>query len=168
MIDSVSYTGENLVINKGEGSAPSPPPSSAKTSSSSDAAQPAVDVELSISQEVAQHTQAGTVNDNARQLEQAINSEAEKSPREQDLEQELKEAIESLNDKLSRLDREILFKLDKRINRNYISVVDKQSKEIIREFPPEEIRTFIARFDEFNEKLNMSTDIKSLIINLEV
>jgi len=167
MIDSVSYTGENLVINKGEGSAPSPPPSSAKTGSS-DAAQPAIDVELSISQEVARHTQSGNVKENASQLERAINREVEKSPREKDLEQELKEAIEALNEKLSRLDREILFKLDKRINMNYISVIDKESKEIIREFPPEEIRTFIARFDEFNQKLNMSTDIKSLIINLEV
>jgi uncharacterized FlaG/YvyC family protein len=73
-----------------------------------------------------------------------------------------------LNEKLARLDREILFKIDKRINRNYISVIDKVSKDIIREFPPEEIRNFIARFDEINEKLSFSTDVKSLIINLEV
>jgi uncharacterized FlaG/YvyC family protein len=66
------------------------------------------------------------------------------------------------------MDREVLFKLDKKINRNYISVIDKKSKEIIREFPPEEIRAFIAKFDEINQKLSMSHDVKSLIVNLEV
>jgi flagellar protein FlaG len=165
MIDSVSVTGENLVINKGEGSVPSPPPSSTKISGS-ESAQAAVEVDSRQNQGVTQ--QAGKGIENARQLEQAIKSELEKSAQDKDLEQQLKETINALNDKLSRLDREVLFKVDKRINRNYISVVDKKSKETIREFPPEEIRTFIARFDEINEKLSMSTDVKSLIINLEV
>lgn len=84
------------------------------------------------------------------------------------MEDELKETIERLNDKLGRLDREILLKVDQRIGKNYVSVIDKESKEVIREFPPQEIRSFIARFMEFNENLASTTDLRSLIINLEV
>lgn len=164
MIDGVSVTSENLVINKGEGSVPSPPPSSSEIKSS-ESGQAAAEVELSITQEAQTPTKP---NDSARQLERVIQREVEKPDKDKDLEKQLNETVDALNEKLARLDREILFKVDKRINRNYISVVDKQSKEIIREFPPEEIRTFIARFDELNEKLMVSTDVKSLIINLEV
>jgi uncharacterized FlaG/YvyC family protein len=58
--------------------------------------------------------------------------------------------------------------VDQRIGKNYVSVIDKESKEVIREFPPKEIRSFIARFMEFNENLASTTDLRSLIINLEV
>jgi len=80
----------------------------------------------------------------------------------------LSETIERLNAKLGRLDREILLKVDQRIGKRYVSVVDKESQEVIREFPPKEIRAFIARFMEFNEKLAANTDLRSLIVNLEV
>jgi flagellar protein FlaG len=163
MIDGVTATNENLVINKGEGSVPSPPPSSTKISSES--GQAAAEVDLNIRPGTQQTNRIG---ENARQLERVIKAEVEKTAKEEDLEEQLRETIDALNEKLGRLDREVLFKIDKRINRNYISVIEKESKEIIREFPPEEIRNFIARFDELNEKLNVSADVKSLIINLEV
>jgi flagellar protein FlaG len=164
MIDGVTVTNENLVINKGEGSVPSPPPSSTGIQSS-ESGQAAAEVDLNIRPGTHQTDKIG---ENARQLERVIKAEVEKTAKEKDLEEQLRETIDALNEKLARLDREILFKIDKRINRNYISVIEKESKEIIREFPPEEIRNFIARFDELNEKLNVSADVKSLIINLEV
>jgi flagellar protein FlaG len=160
MIDGVSISQENLVINKGEGAEPSPPPSSTNGKSG----RAAVEADTAIKE----IPQKASQSENAEQLEQQIKTEVEKPAREEDLEEQLKETIDALNQKLARLDREVLFKVDKRINRNYISVIDKASKDIIREFPPEEIRTFIARFDELNEKLSYSTDVKSLIINLEV
>jgi len=166
MIDGVSLTGETLVINKGEGSVPSPPPSSSQTQRG-DPGQAAAEVELSFTQE-ARQTKTNSNKENAKQLEQSIKAEVEKSTRDNDLEKQMQETIQSLNEKLGRLDREVLFKVDKRNDRNYISVIDKNSKEIIREFPPEEIRNFIARFDDFNKQLDMSADVKSLIINLEV
>jgi flagellar protein FlaG len=162
MIDGVSINQENLVLNKGEGSKSSPPPSSTNTNNT--AGQTAVETDINI-REI---PQKASQSENAEQLEQTIQTEIEKSVREEDLEKQLNETIDALNQKLARLDREVLFKIDKRINRNYISVIDKESKDVIREFPPEEIRTFIARFDELNEKLSYSTDVRSLIINLEV
>lgn len=163
MTDGVNITSESLGINNGERSIPSPPPSSAYTRLK-ESGQAAAVVDLSMKQT----RQAGKTTGNAGQPEQVLNAEAGKTAREKELEEQLKEAIDALNQKLGRLDREVLFKIDKRINKSYISVIDKETKEIIREFPPEEIRTFIARFDEFNEKLRMSADVKSLLVNLEV
>jgi flagellar protein FlaG len=165
MIDSVTVTSDNLVRNKGEGSPPPPPPSSSDIQQS-ESGQAAAEVDLNLrppeQTETDQTRQAKGAAEQTAKLQQDAQSD------DKDLDEQLKETINSLNEKLARLDRQVLFKLDQKINRNYISVVDKESKEIIREFPPEEIRTFIARFDEINEKLTMSSDIKSLIINLEV
>lgn len=153
MIDSISVSSDNLVINKGGGGTPPPPPSSPEINNSQ-SGQPAAVVELS--KPVAQ--------DSAKKSERVEKSQSEEKPPEE----ELKDSIDSLNKKLGKINQQILFKLDKKIDKHYISVIDKDSKEIIREFPPEEIRNFIARFDEFNEKLSTSSDVKSLIINLEV
>jgi len=153
MIESITGH-DSLVVNKGEEpGGPSRPPSSQETGTTA-ASQSAVEVDLR--SEIAKD-----INKSEER------TSAVKRP-DQSLEEELQKTVEALNDKLNKLDREILFKVDKRINRNYISVIDKQSKEVIREFPPKDIRTFIARFDEFNTKLDSSSDVKSLIINLEV
>lgn len=163
MIDSVSgnVINDNLVINIGEGGVPSPPPSPQTTKNSDGVnSQAAVEVEVAI----------GLKGDESRGVNKSDRAAQTKDTEKADesMEEELRKVIDDLNEKLNRLDREVLFKIDKKINRNYISVIDKESKEIIREFPPEEIRTFIARFDEINQKLLVSTDVKSLIINLEV
>lgn len=164
MTDGVTITSESLVVNNGERSIPSPPPSSTHTRYN-ESSQAAAEVDLRIGQ---QTQQTGKTNGNAGQPGRVLKTEMEKTAREKELEGELQETIDVLNEKLGRLDREVLLKIDKRINKSYISVIDKESKDIIREFPPEEIRIFIARFDEINEKLNMSADVKSLILNLEV
>ncbi len=158
MIDGVSVNSDNLVRQPGAGSTPSPPPSPPETTGSESAQRAA---EVDISTKVAQGS-----NKSSERVSQG--EEGAKTRDGESLEKELKDKIGSLNDKLAKMDREILFKLDTKIDRHYISVVDKSSKEVIREFPPEEIRTFIARFDEFNERLSTSTDVKSLIVNLEV
>jgi len=163
MIDSVSVNNENMVINTGEGYVPSQPPSPSTSPTPKSSSGPAAEVE--ISGEVKNTSQAGA-EAQAVQASKTDKSSQDKSERE--FEAKLKDTIDSLNEKLTRMDREVLFKLDKKIDKSYISVIDKKSKEIIREFPPEEIRAFIARFDEINDKLSMSQDVKSLIINLEV
>ncbi|MCP4217965.1 MAG: flagellar protein FlaG [bacterium] len=149
MIENVSGNNENLVLDKSGVNAPQPPSSPETKSSESSQKSAEVDLQTRIAEKVG--------SDSREALEE-----------DKSLEDELKESISSLNEKLSRLDRQVLFKLDKKIGKNYISVVDKESEEVIREFPPKEIRTFIARFDEINEQMMASSDIKSLIINLEV
>jgi flagellar protein FlaG len=141
MIETISVN-ENAAINQGEGVSPSHSPSSSGVNA---AAKTGENPTVELSREIKGNLE-------------------EKDP----VEKELNETLRRLNEKLVRMDREILIKVDKRIDKNYISVIDKESKEVIREFPPEEIRNFIARFIEFNEKLVSKTDLRSLIINLEV
>ena len=160
MLETIS-TNENLPINKGEGAQPSPPPSSSevkaptKSGGTGQVKQVKKDAAVELAPEIK----------DAVDVEESENRNEEEG---KTVEKELLETIERLNDKLSRLDREVLLKVDQRIGKNYVSVVDKQSQEVIREFPPKEIRSFIARFMEFNENLAANTDIRSLIINLEV
>jgi flagellar protein FlaG len=154
MIETIS-TNENLPMNKGEGAQSSPPPSSSEVKApnkSGGTGQVKKDAAVELAPEIKDAVE-----------KENLNEEEGKT-----VEKELSETIERLNDKLSRLDREVLLKVDQRIGKNYVSVVDKQSQEEIREFPPKEIRSFIARFMEFNEHLAANTDIRSLIINLEV
>jgi flagellar protein FlaG len=160
MIDGVAINSDNLMVNTGGGSVPSPPPSSSESSGankrgSTGQVDSAAKLDGQLKPEGA--NEAATV-------EQAAKAEGSAD----DLDNELRDTIERLNDKLARLDREILLKVDERIGKNYVSVIDKGSQEVIREFPPKEIRSFIARFMEFNEKLASDTDIRSLIVNLEV
>lgn len=147
MFDIIS-TNENLVISKGEGVYPSRP-----------SASPGADAKVNASEGTAVQLSPGIREVTAKQ---------EETSRDEMVEKELKETIQRLNDKLGRLDREVLLKVDERIGRHYVSVIDKESREIIKEFPPAEIRAFIARFMEFNEKMTASTDLRSLILNLEV
>ncbi len=83
-------------------------------------------------------------------------------------EKELEKTIEKLNEKLNSLNRELLIKVDKKINKNYISIVDKKTKEVIKEYPPKEIRKFIAQLMEFDEKIFKKSKSKNLILNIEV
>jgi len=83
-------------------------------------------------------------------------------------EKELEETIEKLNEKLNSLNRELLIKVDKKINKNYISIVDKKTKEVIKEYPPKEIRKFIAQLMEFDERVFKKSNAKNVILNIEV
>ena len=143
MIDSVSVTNENMAINTGEGFVPSQPPSPSTSTTQKSSSGPAVEVD--ISNEVKNTTQTGSDAQvvETNKTDQTSNTNESKS--EKDVDKKLNDTIDALNDKLTRMDRDVLFKVDKKINKSYISVVDKKSKEIIREFPPEEIRAFIAR-----------------------
>ncbi|MCP5048424.1 MAG: flagellar protein FlaG [bacterium] len=152
MIENIGQ--ENLTVNKAGEAGSTRPPSSQEVSKSSETSQAAVEVDLR--------------SDVARDVNKSSERAAGSQKSDQSLEEDLRKTIDALNEKLSGLNRQVLFKVDKRINRNYISVIDKESQEVIREFPPKDIRAYIARFDQFNEKLNSSSDVKSLIINLEV
>ncbi|MCP5102658.1 MAG: flagellar protein FlaG [bacterium] len=161
MIETISRN-EN-VINKGEGVTPSRPSSSSE-----------IEVKTSTGAKPVESKGSAKVGGNlTAEVSREFNDKIETTQKElqegdKTVEKELRDTIERLNEKLNRLDREIMLKVDKRIGKNYVSVVDKESQDVIREFPPKEIRSFIARFMEFNEKLAANTDIRSLIINLEV
>ena len=55
----------------------------------------------------------------------------------------LKKAVEQINQKMS--DSEAVFGIHEKTNRITIKIVDKKTKEVIREFPPEETLDMIAK-----------------------
>ena len=55
----------------------------------------------------------------------------------------LKKAVEQINQKMS--DSEAVFGIHEKTNRITIKIVDKKTKEVIREFPPEETLDMISR-----------------------
>jgi flagellar protein FlaG len=80
--------------------------------------------------------------------------------------EEIKKFLDELNTKLHSLNKETRFQLDKKIDMTYVSVINKDTKEVIKEFPPEEIRAFMAKMREFNETTEASMD--NLIVDMEV
>jgi uncharacterized FlaG/YvyC family protein len=149
MITDVARTEKLNQINvKEEGVYPSSPPSS-----------PDVNQLLS-------GTQEDNYSSTAEQLKETT-QEKVTSKKDRSKAPKLDEQISQLNSKLYRLNRELLFKVDKKINRNYISVVDKKTKEVIKEFPPKEIRNLMATLIEMEETMNPSESLNNILLNIK-
>ena len=146
MIENVSYS-ENINNLGGEGSS-LPPSSKVKET---------VEVKTDMAQELKKQE---VKQDNSTKAE--IKEDVRVDPKE------LNEAIDRLNEKLYLTNREIVFKTEQKINKHYISVIDRDSQEIIKEWPPKEIRKFLIGLKELEDQLGTNKDIKNLIVNLEV
>jgi len=84
-------------------------------------------------------------------------------------EKKLEESIQELNDKLYTLNRQLQFKMDKDLNRSYISVIDKTTKEVVKEIPPKAIRNLMLQLREYQENCQYRAgDAKDLFVNVEV
>ncbi len=149
MIDAVTNVQQVDVstIKKGGGDAPLPPGSSASKSS-----------KLSESVSAERVEEKNLPGEGAGQVKRDGGGPVKP--------EEVARFVEELNAKLHSLDRETRFQLDEKIDRSYVSVVNKDTKEVIREFPPEEIRVFMAKMKEFNETAGAS--VENLLIDMEV
>jgi flagellar protein FlaG len=59
------------------------------------------------------------------------------------------ETLDSLNEAVSILNHRLSFKLDDSTGRMMTKVVDRETNEVIREFPSKEMIAFVERFQEF-------------------
>lgn len=62
--------------------------------------------------------------------------------------EELVATVEFLNQRAQDIRRELRFELDEASGRTVIHVVDAETDEVIRDIPPEEVRTVAAHFDQ--------------------
>lgn len=62
--------------------------------------------------------------------------------------EELTEAVESLNQHVQSVRRELRFELDEASGRTVIHVIDSETEEVIRDIPPESARALAAHFDQ--------------------
>jgi uncharacterized FlaG/YvyC family protein len=66
---------------------------------------------------------------------------------------DLNHAVERLDELARLLQRELQFSVDETSGRVIIKVIDKESNELIRQIPPEEILDLISRFEQLNSGL---------------
>ncbi len=155
MVERVELNLQQMEINKGSGSNPLPPTSSTGSEIREDS------VEINFRQNIdQQNEQAAKIVRRDEQSEKNIESKNE---------EELRKFVESLNEKLYYLNREVHFRVDEKIKRTYISVIDKKTKEVIKEYPPKEIRKFISAMLELEKRLNSGDrDLKEIFVNYKV
>jgi len=65
--------------------------------------------------------------------------------------EELQVFVTKLNDYLKADQRNLAFSVDEGSGRDVVSILDTISKEVIKQYPTEEILTLSAKLDEFNE-----------------
>lgn len=79
----------------------------------------------------------GGNNANSSLQQQALNS--------QSANEQLKKAVAEMNRKINNSNEEAVFGIHEKTNRITIKIVDKDTKEIIKEFPPEKTLDMIAK-----------------------
>ena len=73
-------------------------------------------------------------------LPEILPSSSQEGPRTdppKTVEADLPSAVESLNDYLQSVERDLMFSVDETSGRTVITVMDRQSQEVIRQIPPE-------------------------------
>jgi len=75
-------------------------------------------------------------------------------------EDDLSRLVRELNKELSSQNRVAQIKMDESINRRYISVIEKESKKVVQEFPPEEIRGYIRTIRDITAKTEESQNLQ--------
>jgi flagellar protein FlaG len=70
--------------------------------------------------------------------------------------QQLDQAVSQINDYVQNVQRSLQFSVDELSGRNVVTVIDKQTEEVIRQIPTEEVLT-IARTiaEQLDESLNL-------------
>jgi len=155
MIEAVGSGNDfRLPISGGEGVAPSSPPSSQSVPTQSPVTLVAGVGSAAI---VARKNEKGD----------GVGKESESDSTDALSNEELKEMIDRINEKLNGLNREVQFKMDDKVDVRYISVVDTKTEKVIREFPPEEIRSLMGRLREFSDSMNGGEET-NLLVNMKV
>ncbi len=90
----------------------------------------------------------------------------------QQRQREIEKTIEQINEKFSYLNIELRFKRDDELKRTLIQLLDKKTKKVVRQIPPEDLVKMIKRLKEIEEKMNSKVsgkeELKGLILNLRV
>lgn len=65
--------------------------------------------------------------------------------------EELAEAVSDLNDYVQSIQRDLQFSIDEASGRTIIKVIDSESKEVIRQIPPEEALSLARNLERFSD-----------------
>lgn len=84
-------------------------------------------------------------NDGANSGNSANSGLQQQAMNSQSANEQLKKAVAEMNRKISNSNEEAVFGIHEKTNRITIKIVDKDTKEIIKEFPPEKTLDMIAK-----------------------
>ena len=89
------------------------------------------------------------------------NNRVEVSNQEQNAvsQEEVKNQIEELQQFHQSIDRSLQFKVDEELGVTIVRVIDKETDELIRQFPPEELINLSRRLKELNEQNSGSSGV---------
>lgn len=135
------------------------PLNSVMTFQAQDAAKPKTQTVQPVDMEVSPEDQSAKVDETTASVVKAqaedseagkdsnTGSEADKSQQNktQAASEQLKKAIEEMNRKIGNGNEEAVFGVHEDTNRIMIKIIDKDTKEIIKEFPPEKTLDMIAK-----------------------
>lgn len=139
------------------------PLSSVMTFQAQDAPKPKVQSAQPVDMEVSSDNQAAKVDDTTASVVQTQEEDSEagkdsskgndantnqqtlNQPQPQANNEYLKKAVEEMNRKINNTNEEAIFGVHEDTNRIMIKIVDKDTKEIIKEFPPEKTLDMIAK-----------------------
>ncbi len=77
---------------------------------------------------------------------------------------ELAHTVESLNIKAQQVQRQLEFRVDEASGRTIVTVRDKETGEVIRQIPPEEMIEIGQRLKELTEEILGDKDVSGLLV----
>ncbi len=72
------------------------------------------------------------------------------TPPTQNLEQQLESAVSRINEYVQNIQRTIEFSVDEQSGKDVVKILDKQTEEVIRQIPSEEVLAIAENIAEFN------------------
>lgn len=87
-------------------------------------------------------------NGSPQQQQQAVGSKQQPVVSKQETPEQLKKMIAEMNKKINKTNEEAVFGVHEETNRIIIKIQDKDTKEVIKEFPPEKTLDMIAKLWE--------------------
>lgn len=92
----------------------------------------------SVTKTQAENEKGGSEGNGSQQQQQALNSSQTAS-------EQLKKAVAEMNEKINNSNEEAIFGIHEKTNRIMIKIRNKDTKEIVKEFPPEKTLDMIAK-----------------------
>lgn len=87
-------------------------------------------------------------NGSQQQQQQAVGNKQQPAMNKQETPEQLKKMIAEMNKKINKSNEEAVFGVHEETNRIMIKIQDKDTKEVIKEFPPEKTLDMIAKLWE--------------------
>ena len=87
-------------------------------------------------------------NGSPQQQQKAVGSKQQPVVNKQETPEQLKKMIAEMNKKINKTNEEAVFGVHEQTNRIIIKIQDKDTKEVIKEFPPEKTLDMIAKLWE--------------------